>query len=169
VRALETLEIALIIASFIPTGGESASVVAARGAGSAGAAEAGLVGRGATVLRQFFLRLLRSGATEAITIEGVGFGGVRVLMGEGRVMTVLRNAIVNVERIPGQGRLIHSAFEQAAVAAARDAGATSVRIGLETVVNAQWAAYLESLGYAVELIPNTADGFSRVLMRTLPL
>jgi hypothetical protein len=158
----------LIIASFIPTAGESASAAAARGAGAAGAAEAGVLGRAVSVLRPFFLRLLRSGATEAITVEGVGFGGVRVLMSEGRVMTVLRNTIVNVERIPGQGRLIHSAFEQAAVAAAREAGATSVRVGLQTVVNAQWAAYLESIGYAVEVIPN-AGGFSRVLMRTLPL
>jgi hypothetical protein len=169
IRILEILEIVLIIASFIPTGGESASAAAARGAGAAGAAEVGVLARAIALLRQFFLRLLRSGATEAITVERVAFGGVRVLMGEGRVMTVLRNSIHNVERIPGQGRLINSAFEQAAVAAAREAGATSVRVGVETVVNAQWAAYLESLGYAVEIIPNATGGFTRVLMRTFTL
>lgn len=168
VRALRILEVAVILASFIPTGGESAAVTAGRGAGTAGAAEAGVLGRAVGVLRQFFLRLLRSGGTEVITVEGVGFGGLRVLMSEGRVMTVLRNTIVNVERIPAQGRLIHSAFEQAAIAAAREAGAVSVRVGVQTVVNTQWGAYLESLGYAYELLP-TATGFSKVLIRTLTL
>lgn len=168
VRALRILEVAVIIASFIPTGGESAAAAAGRGAGATGAAEVGVLERAVIALRQFFLRLLRSGGTEAITVEGVGFGGVRVLMSEGRVMTVLRNTIVNVERIPAQGRLIHGAFEQAAIAAAREAGAVSVRVGVQTVVNAQWGAYLESLGYAYELLP-TATGFSKVLIRTLTL
>jgi hypothetical protein len=168
IHFLEVLEIALIIASFIPTGGGSAGGAGARGAGAVGAAEAGAVGRAASSLRQFFLRLLRSGASEAITVEGVGFGGVRVVMGEGRVMTVFRNTIVNAERVSGQGRLIHGAFEQAAVAAAREAGATSVRVALQTVVNAQWAAYLESLGYTWQVLP-TATGFTRVLIRTLTL
>ena len=169
VSVLETLEIVVIIASLIPTGGESASAAAARGAGTAGVAEAGALGRAVSVLRQFFVRLLRSGASEAITVEGVSFGSVRVLMGEGRVMTVLRTTIENVGQIPGQGRLIHAAFEEAAVAAARESGAASVRVGLELVQNPQWAAYLESIGYAVEIIPNAVGGFTRVLIRTLPL
>ena len=169
IKALEILEIALIIASFIPTAGESAGAAAARGAGAAGTAEAGVLGRAVSVLRRFFIRLLRSGGTETITVEGVGFGGVRAVMSEGRVMTVFRNTIVNAERIPGQGRLIHSAFEQAAVAAAREAGATSVRVALETVINPQWATYLKSLGYAIEVIPTASGGFSRVLIRTLAL
>lgn len=166
VEALQVLEVALIIASFLPTGGESAAAAGTRGA--AATAEVGLASRAVAALRSFFLRLLRSGGSEAITVEGVAFGGVRVAMSEGRVLTVLRDAIVNVERVAGQGRLMHSAFEQAAVAAAREAGATSVRVGVQTVVNARWAAYLESLGYTWELVP-TATGFSRVLIRTLTL
>lgn len=170
IKILEKFEIILLLASLIPTGGESAVAAGARGTGVAGAAEVGAAGRAVAALRPFFLRLLRSGATEAITVEGVGFGGVRVFMSEGRVMTVLRNTIVNAERVPGQGRLLHSAFEQAAIAAAREAGATSVRVGLQTVINPRWAAYLESLGYGVELLPHANGvGFSRVLMRTLSL
>lgn len=168
VKALKILEISLILASFLPTGGQSAAATTARGAATAGAAEVGVLGRAITALRQFFLRLLRSGATDAITVEGVGFGGVRVLL-EGRVLTVFRNTIVNVERVAGQGRLVHSAFEQAAIAAAREAGATSARVALQTVVNTQWAAYLESLGYAYEVLSTGGVGFTRVLVKTFTL
>ncbi|MFN0067376.1 MAG: hypothetical protein ACKVYV_07035, partial [Limisphaerales bacterium] len=168
IEFLEVLEIAVIIASFIPTGGESATAAAARGSAGAAAAEAGVLGRATQILRQLFLQLLRSGGTEAITVEGVGFGGIRAVLSEGRVLTVFRNSIVNAGRAAGQGRLMHSAFEQAAIAAARQAGASSARVAMQTVQNPQWAAYLESLGYSVEVLP-TATGFTRVLIKTFTL
>jgi hypothetical protein len=167
VKALKIMEISLILASLLPTGGRSAA--AARGAGAAAAEGTGALGRAVSTLRQLFLRLLRSGGSEVITVEGVGFGGIRAVMGEGRVLTIFRDSIINIERVAGQGRLMHSAFEQAAIATAREAGATSVRVALQTVQNPTWAAYLESIGYAIEVISTGGANYSRVLIKTFTL
>ena len=118
--------------------------------------------------RNRFFRLLSTGATEGITIEKVGFGHVQAIMTKDGVLLVLRHSIHNIERIRGQGSLIHAAFEQAAIDVARASGATSVRVGVGTTINQKWIADLRSLDYDFETIP-TATGFTRVLIRTLPL
>lgn len=176
IEILEALEWILILSSIVgglagggarAAGGGTRAGGGRAAAGRAGAAATGLLGRAQSTLTTFFLRLWRTGATEAITVEGVGFGGVRVTM-RGTELMVSRGAIVNVGRVAGQGRLMHTAFEQAAIQAARQAGARSARVALETVVNPRWAAYLESQGYAYELIEH-ATGFTRVLTKVFTL
>lgn len=44
----------------------------------------------------------------------------------------------------------------------------SARVALETVINRRWAAYLESQGYAYEVIEH-ATGFTRVLTKVFTL
>ena len=63
------------------------------------------------------------------------------------VLTVYRDSIFNLEEIPNQGKLIQAAFEEAAQAAARAVGATSLRVALGTVLNHNWAEYLTRRGY----------------------
>jgi hypothetical protein len=131
-------------------------------------ADPAMIARARTGLRDAFLQLVRTGGIAPITIEGVAFGRVHASMSRDGVLTVLRSSIFNIDRIPGRGNLIHGAFEQAAIDAARASGARSVRVGVDTVINSKWAAELQSLGYQFETLP-TAHGFTRVLIRTLPL
>lgn len=171
VETLEMMEWIVILSSLV--GGLGAAGTRA-GAGRAAAGRAGvgaasrLVGRAQATLSRFFARLLRTGASEAITVEGVGFGGVRAAM-RGTELVVSRNTIVNASRIPSQGRLIHGAFERAAIEAARQAGARTARVALELVQNPRWAAYLESQGYTYQLIANEAGGFTSVLTKVFTL
>jgi len=166
IQALRTLEWIVILRSLLPA--PRAATGGGRAAGGAATAGASMVGRAQTTLAQLFARLLRTGGTTSVTVEGVGFGGVRAAM-RGSELVVTRSTIVNASQIPGRGRLIHAAFERAAVQAARQAGASTARIALELVQNPRWAAYLESRGYAFEVIANRAGGFTRVLTKVLPL
>jgi len=141
---------------------------AAAGSRAVAGATAGVVGRAQGLLFSLFTRLLRTGATESITVEGVGFGGVRVAT-RATELLVSRGSILNISQIPARGRLIHSAFEQAAIQTARQAGLRTARVALETVQNARWAAYLESQGYTFEVIANNYGGFTRVLTKVFTL
>lgn len=126
---------------------ESAAPTVAREAVAAGGSSA------VTTLRNFFAGLLRSRSAGSITVEGVQFGNVRAAMeGSGTVLRVTRTTIENVGRVPGQGRAMAEAFEQAAVALGRSEGATTVRVSVETVVNRTWLAQLEAMGYRMEQI-----------------
>jgi hypothetical protein len=87
----------------------------------------------------------------------------------GTELLVTRSSIVNVGRAAGQGRLMHAAFEQAAIQAARQAGLRSARVGVQTVVNARWAAQLESMGYSWELIQTGAATWSKTLAKVFTL
>jgi hypothetical protein len=166
VQFLQVMEIALLIYGFL----EGLASAGARGAAAEGGAAAGAgaaAARAQSTLTSFFLRLLRLGTTETITVEGVGFGGVRAAM-RGTEMVVTRGSIVNIARVAGNGRMIHAAFEQAAIQAARQAGATTVRVSMETVVNTSWRAYLEAQGYAPTIV-ETATGFANVLSKVFTL
>lgn len=72
--------------------------------------------------------------------------GVKIAR-ESAELVVTRFGIRNTAQIAGRGRLVHGAFERAAIALAKEAGASSVRLESQMVVNATWRAYLESLGY----------------------
>jgi hypothetical protein len=100
-------------------------------------------------------------------VEGVEFHTVRVAMSESQLV-ITRFGIRNASRVSGQGRLIQAAYERAAILAAREAGATSVSIRMQTVVNAGWRTYLESQGFAMQMIEN-ADGFSNLLVKVITL
>lgn len=128
------------------------------------AATARVLNSAKSSLVSLFKGLLKSGTSGRITVEGVGISGIRVSM-RGSELTVTQMTIVNASRIPGQGRLIHRAFEQAAIEVARQSGASTARVALKLVQNKKWAAYLESQGYAFQTINNASRGFSRVLTK----
>ena len=172
VKILKKLEWIVVLSSFFgglftggtrAAAGRTASKRAATGAAVGGTA----AGRAQSTLTSFFGKLLKSGATEKITVEGVGFAGVRAAT-SGTELVVTRNIIVNASKIPGQGRLIHGAFEKAAIQVARQAGMKSARVSLELVQNPKWAAYLESHGYAFQVIAHKT-GATRVLTKVFPL
>ncbi len=169
VRALTILDYALMIYSAV----DAVIGIAGRVGGTAeasAAATAASASRAQASLTSLFLQLLRTGGVESATVEGVGLGGVRATM-RATELIVERDAIVNVGRVAGQGRLVTSAFEQAAIAAARQAGALSARVAYHTVVNAEWGAYLESMGYSYEVIAGTTPGVivTRVLTKVFTL
>lgn len=167
VEVLEKLEVIItlsLIAGAITPAGEGA--VAGRGV--AGATATRSAAQAESKLAAFFAKLLKSGATAEITVEGVGLGGVRAAL-QGTELVVTRAIIANVSRVPAQGRLIHAAFERAAIETARGVGARTARVALELVQNPTWSAYLESQGYAYQVIANTRGGFTRVLTKVWTL
>jgi hypothetical protein len=176
VQALEKLGVIVTLASLLTPGGALGRGTAAREAGKRGAAgragasaAAGVATRAEEQLLSKFASLLKSGATETMTIEGVKFVNVRVALKGGELL-VRRLGIQNVSRLAGQGRLVHAAYEQAAIAAARQAGATSARVALETVVNQSWKTYLQSRGYGTFIIDKVGEkGFEVLLAKVFPL
>jgi hypothetical protein len=136
--------------------------------GQGGAATIGVLQKAQQTLFQFFSGLLRSGKVGQITVEGVGFGGVKAAT-KGTELLVSRSAIINVGKVADQGKLIHGAFEQAAVQLGRETGAKTVRIALETVQNQTWAAHLQSKGYVFDVIANEFGGVSKVLTKVFTL
>jgi hypothetical protein len=165
IEILEKLEIVMILASIYGVLAEASAQAAARLTGVAARTAAA---RAQSRLARLFRRLLRTGGVEkSITVEGVQFGGIRVVQ-RGTELMVSRAAIRNVGRVPAQGRLIHGAFEQAARQAAREAGATSARVALEMVQNPTWKAYLESRGYAYLLIAHET-GWTNFLTKVFTL
>ena len=107
-----------------------------------------------------FLKVIASGKFESITVERVHFGAVTAIKAADGVLTLTYDIIQNLDRIRGQGKLLHQAFEEAAKAVARETGATRVRVGVGLVQDPNWAAYLTSRGYALEPI-HTVDGLYR--------
>lgn len=165
VKVLKKLEWIITLGSIFSglfTGGSRAA--AGRAAGRTGTrAAATVVGRAQSRLSQFFKGLLKSGATEKITVEGVGFAGVRAAV-NGSELVVTRSIIVNSSKIAGRGRLVHGAFERAAVQVAKEQGLKTARVSLELVQNPTWAAYLEAQGYAFEVLVH-GSGATRVLTK----
>ncbi len=132
------------------------------------AATARVLNSAKSSLVSLFKGLLKSGTSGRITVEGVGISGIRVSI-RGSELTVTQMTIVNASKIPGRGRLIHRAFEQAAIEVARQSGASTARVALKLVQNKKWAAYLESQGYAFQTINNASGGFSRVLTKVFTI
>jgi hypothetical protein len=159
-RAHDAREKAMLLAMVAEAGaaGEAASAsLAMQRAESSIATQLGeLIGKPATL----------RGAQ--ITVEGVGMSGVRVTVQNGELVASY-DTIVNVSRVSGQGRRIHSAFEAATVQAARAAGLTSARVAVESIVNPVWKAYLESVGYVPDMMVLREGVFSWVLTKALPL
>ncbi len=174
VQTLEKLGLIVTLASVLTAGGAvggTAKEAGKRGAAGAAAGRAGtsVAAAAEAQLTSKFASLLKTGAVETMTIEGVTFTNVRVALKGGELL-VRRLGIQNVSRIAGQGRLVHAGFEQAAIAAARAAGATSTRVALETVVNQSWRSYLVTRGYAPYLVEKVgAKGFEVLLAKVFTL
>ncbi len=144
----------------------------AEGATASSAAKVGTVGTAeaeSTLVRKFMELLAKKGAGE-VTVGGVAFGDIQVAM-EGTELAIRRTFVTNVSRIPGQGKVMQSVWEAAAIKAAQQAGAKSVQIALRTVVNATWKAYLESQGYTWQTLPKLFGefGIEGALVKTITL
>lgn len=100
-------------------------------------------------------RQLRSGAVgqgaELVT-EGVAMAGIQVSVRSGRLLARYTH-IENIGRNTGFGRMAQQAFERAAAAAAREAGASTAQVAVELVGNPNWANYLKEEGYSPQYIP----------------
>jgi Domain of unknown function (DUF4157) len=180
IKVLKKMELIIILGSLLPSGGMSAAGGGARAGagraaarGGAAAAATGMAGRATSKLVQFFARLIgNSTLVENIIVEGVEFGSVRAATESQGVLRITRFSIENTLRATaegkGLGRIMTSAYEQAAIQAARQAGMTTVKLSVETIVNASWRAYMESIGYQIELIETTA-GFSKVWTKVIGL
>jgi hypothetical protein len=137
------------------------------GAGSA----AKIAGTAESTLANEFRALLKSGAQgRSISVEGVNFHDVRVSM-RGKELVVRRFGIERVGGVSGHGKVMHSAYEQAALQVGREAGATSVRVLMETVVNEEWRDYLtKSLGYSMQVYDKEASwGIENLLTKVFTL
>jgi hypothetical protein len=170
IKVLKAVEVVLLVYSLLPaTGAATAEGVAARtGRGAAGATGAGMAAAERTLLQEF-MALLKSGGSKAITVEGVQFHSVRVVQ-KGAELVVRRFGIKRLAAEAGQGRIVHAAYERAAVAAAKQAGAKSVRVVMETPVNQAWKTYLESQGYSMQMYEKAGEfGVENLLTKVFNL
>jgi len=119
--------------------------------GSAPAAVGTLMSRAKSQLFNLFQGLLKSGKAGEITVEGVGLGGVRVAL-SGKELIARYQMIVRTVGESGAGRLVHEAFEQAAIQAAQQAGAKTVRVAVEFVQNPAWREFLIGRGYHLDVL-----------------
>jgi hypothetical protein len=144
--------------------GEGTGVRAASKVGTVAAADAE-----STLVRKFAELLVKKTSGE-ITVGGVAFSDVQVAL-EGTELAVRRTFIVNVGRVPGQGKAMQAVWEAAAVKAAQAAGAKSVQIALRTVTNVTWKAYLESQGYTWQSLPKLFGVFGEegAMVKTVAL
>ncbi len=105
-----------------------------------------LGGAPAGLSQNFRLILARGGRAPRVDVEGVAFGQVAVSR-QGSALVVEYTFIENVDRVPGQGRAMHVALEDAAVQVARDVGAAEAQVRVHTVINQKWIDFLQSRGF----------------------
>lgn len=164
-KVMQSVELVVILASLldaIPEGGAARASGAASGAAAAGARAEGR-------LLAFIRTILKGGTnTGQIAVEGVDIGGFEAAV-QGERVWVRYSHIINTGRTAGYGRVVQSALERAAIAAAREVGAKTAEIGVTTIVNPAWQAYLESLGYVPELVQVAATQWTKVWIRTFSL
>lgn len=107
--------------------------------------------RARATLEQEFARLREGPVSEVIGVEGVRFSGVKVGQ-TGDTFWATYSGVLNDSRILERGRLMHLAFEQATIAAARSAGAAKAEVRVHRVVNPGWRTHLENRGYGPRTI-----------------
>lgn len=97
--------------------------------------------------------LLKAGGSGNIHIGGVVFERVQVAR-QGGSLAVRRWRTQRLKAPPGHGRLMHEAFEDAAVSVARMNGLKTVTIDIGVIINRTWGKWLTSIGY----VYNRAEG-----------
>jgi len=121
--------------------------------------------RARTSIEGEFDQLLKNPTPGEFSAEGVKFSGVRVGQTDNIFWATYSN-ILNESEILERGRLMHLAFEQATIAAARKAGAASAEVRVDLVVNQKWQAHLLRQGYAARAITEPGKlGFKRSLTK----
>jgi hypothetical protein len=163
-KVMKKIEIVVILASLLGPGPKKPGV------GGAAAEAATASARAESKLLGFIKNLLKGGggAGAQVAVEGVELGGVEAGV-QGQRLFVRYSHILNSGRIAGQGRMVQSALERAAMAAGKEAGAKTVEVGVTTIVNPTWQAYLESLGYVPEMVQTGATQWTKVWMRVFTL
>jgi hypothetical protein len=148
-KIFERFQTVLEIYSLLPAGfgARKASeavgeAVAKRAAIKAATREAGIVEK----LAGWFAKLLKTGAAEGQVVEGVLLDGVTAET-KGGELVVKYFGIERRAAEKGAGAAMQGFFERAAVKAASEAGLKTAKVGVETITNPAWRAYLESLGY----------------------
>ena len=126
--------------------------------------------RAESTLLSFIKNLLKGGGGKGaqLAVEGVEIGGVEAGV-QGSRLFVRYSHIINSGRVAGQGRMVQTALEKAAIAAGKEAGAKTVEVGVTTIVNPVWQAYLESLGYVPEMVQMGAQSWTKVWMKVFTL
>ncbi len=122
-------------------------------------------------LRQVLSAQVKSGGMiPVIEVEGVRLHDVRVRL-HGTECRISYFGIENVSAPKGNGLLVHQALERAAVDAAMGAGAQTVRVNVETVVNPQWQKRLDEMGYTKFVMPRREGefGFQAVMSKVFPV
>ena len=166
-KVMKKAEIVVFLASIVSGLGGVPKPGAAAGGAAAKAATASA--RAETTLLGFIKNLLKGGGQGAqVAVEGVQLGGVEAGV-RGSSLFVRYSHILNSGRVAGQGRMVQSALERAAMAAGKEAGAKTVEVGVTTIVNPTWQAYLESLGYVPELVQVGASHWTKVWIRVFTL
>jgi hypothetical protein len=162
-KVMKKLEIVVILASLL-------SGPKPRAAGGAAAGAATSAARAEATLLSFLKNVLQGGGAKGaqLAVEGVEIGGVEAGV-QGSRFFVRYSHIINSGRVAGQGRLVQTALEKAAIAAGKEAGAKTVEVGVTTIVNPAWQAYLESMGYVPEMVQVAATQWTKVWMRVFTL
>ena len=162
-KVMKKLEIVVILASLL-------SGPKPRAAGGAVAGASTAAARAESTLLSFIKNLLKGGGGKGaqLAVEGVEIGGVEAGV-QGSRLFVRYSHIINSGRVAGQGRMVQTALEKAAIAAGKEAGAKTVEVGVTTIVNPVWQAYLESLGYVPEMVQMGAQSWTKVWMKVFTL
>lgn len=154
-KVAEKAKLIVEIMGFLPAGQGATNAVAQRSAAKA-AATAG-AGAESSLAKKLVELIGKKGAKE-IVAEGVSFGEVEV--GQvGAKLSVRYTFIVNVSRLPNQGKVMQAVLEGAARRAAKEAGAKTAEVAVRTVTNVTWKAYLESQGYTPQMLDKLGGVF----------
>ncbi len=167
-KVAEKAKTVVEIAGFVPVGAGATEKAAERAAARAAAA----AGEGAesSIAKKLFDLIGKKAGAQEIAAEGVSFGNVEVAQ-VGSVLSVRFSAIVNISRLPNQGKVMMAVWEGAAVQAAKKADAKSVQIAVTVVQKPALRAHLESQGYFFEMLKTLyrAGEFEGALVKEIAL
>jgi Domain of unknown function (DUF4157) len=163
-KVFEKLKVIVELLGLADAAQGATEAVAARAASAAAAKQAE-----STLVRKF-VELLAKKAPGQVEVGGVAFGDIEVAL-EGTELAVRRSSILNVGRVAGQGRVMQTVWESAAIQAAKQSGAKTVQLAMRTIQNPTWAAYLESQGYVWEVLPKLFGqvGVEKALVKVITL
>jgi hypothetical protein len=127
----------------------------------------------AGAVREFstlFETLLTKGETGGgeIIVDGVGFGGVEARVVDGELFVGYSHIIKLETKVSGAGAATHIVLEQAARETAASMGLQSARVGVSHVENPMWAEFLQSRGYAWDML-KSPTGYTGYYSKSFPV
>jgi hypothetical protein len=148
-KIFERFQTILTIYSLLPAGFGARKASEAVGEAVAKRAALKAASRESAIVEQlagWIGRLIKSGAAEGQVVEGVLLDGVTAEVKGGELL-VKYFGIERQAAAKGAGAAMQGFLERAAVKAAAEAGLKTAKVGVETITNPAWRAYLEGLGY----------------------